>query len=357
MATFNKDMMCLARELRAMSQEQLAEALNISQSKISKFESGNLVPNDDELQRMSERDVLDVPVEFFFHPGPRRAMGSSCIFHRKKQSTRVKDLRTLHAQFAYLRIQVEELLSKIDFHAEIRIHRIDIDAFDDDAEQIAEIVRRSWGLPSGPIANLTEAIERAGGIVIKTAFEVDDVDAMSYWPDGLPPIFFVNAKKPGDRLRFSLAHELGHLVMHNVPTGDMESQADRFASALLMPRTVIGPELSGRLSIQKLAAMKPRWLVSIQALVRCAFDIEAITERQYRNTMMQISKLGWRKNEPLPVKPESPSTLAAVIRAYQEKLGYSLEDLARLTVTKRHAFERQFFGTENDDTPRLRLTN
>ena len=90
----------------------------------------------------------------------------------------------------------------------------------------------------------------------------------------------MNRNQPADRQRFSLGHELGHIVMHRVPSPTMEDEANAFASALLMPTQEVRPYLSGRLTIQKLASLKPVWRVSMQALLYRARAIGTITANQ-----------------------------------------------------------------------------
>ena len=81
------------------------------------------------------------------------------------------------------------------------------------------------------------------------------VDAAHLWLAGLPPLFFVNENLPGDRLRWTLAHEVGHAVMHRNPTGDVEGEANRFASEFLMPRDQIAHQLDA-ITLEKAAALK-----------------------------------------------------------------------------------------------------
>jgi Zn-dependent peptidase ImmA (M78 family)/transcriptional regulator with XRE-family HTH domain len=351
---FNPEMLVLAREVRARSQEELADESGVSQSKISKIEARMLVPSDDDIARFAK--ALRFPESFFNRSGGRNAPGSSCIFHRKKQSLPAKDLRRLHAHLDLLRIRVEQLLSGVDFASAQSLYRIDIDAFDGDAEQVASIVRQSWHLPPGPIDNLIAAIENAGGIVVKTSFGTDKIDALSQWARGLPPIFFVNADMPADRVRFSLAHELGHLIMHAVPTGDLETEADRFASELLMPSNSIAPELMGRVDVKRLAALKPRWRVSMQALAMRAANLGTITDRQLRTLYMTMSKLGWRKAEPVAIEPENPRVIPAILDVYFRQKKFAIADMTSLTMCFDEAeFTAEFIPRQEDDRPRLRL--
>ncbi|NOS99122.1 MAG: ImmA/IrrE family metallo-endopeptidase [Phycisphaerales bacterium] len=348
MIRFNKNMLGLARELRSTTQGELAVASGLSQTKVSKIEAGLLVPTEEEVKRLS--DALHLPIAFFGHDGPRPARGSTCLNHRKKQSARVRDLNRVHAQFAYLRLQIEELLAGVQINASRSLYQIDVDAMDGDVEHIAEIIRQTWGVPPGPVENLTTWIEHAGAIVVRADIESTEIDAMGFWPDAGPPVIFVNAASPGDRLRFSLAHELGHLVMHAGPIGDIEKEANRFAAEFLMPRASILPELaSGRVTIQKLAALKIRWKVSVQSLVRRAHDLSVITDRQYRSLMMQISKMGWRTSEPVRIEPEQPTVLSSIVNHYLSRKGFTLAELSTLAISLEPEFCRQYFGEENSN--------
>ena len=98
---------------------------------------------------------------------------------------------------------------------------------------------------------------------------------------------------PTDRARFTLAHELAHLIMHRIPTPDSEGEADRFASEFLMPARDIAADLNG-FSLQKAAVLKPYWRVSMAALIQHAEDLSKITEWQHKNLNIQKNKLNGR---------------------------------------------------------------
>jgi len=350
---FNRNMLNLARELRAVTQADLSSKSSVSQTKISKFEAGLLVPTDEDVCKLA--DALELPIEFFSHRGPRPARASTCLHHRKNAGAKVRDLDRVHAHFAYMRMQIDELLAGVKIGASQSVYQIDVDAMDGDVEQIAAIVRQTWGVPPGPIDNLTLLIEHAGAIVVAAPFYSDAISAMSFWPDSGSPIIFVNASMPGDRLRFSLAHELGHLVMHATPTGEVEAEANRFAAELLMPKATIFPELSsGVLSLQKLAALKVRWKVAIQALARRAHDLEIVSERQYRSLLVRISKMGWRTNEPIRVEPEQSTVLPSILTHYLDRKGYTRAELSKLMLSVEPQLDRNFL-VGKDQSNRLRL--
>lgn len=147
----------------------------------------------------------------------------------------------------------------------------------------------------------------------------------------MPPIIFVNASLPKDRLRFSLAHELGHLVMHAIPNADQEIQANHFASEFLMPTIDISDHLFD-LRLTKFMDLKMHWGTSMQSIIHKAWDIGKLSDRQYKYFFVEITKRGWRKIEPIDVDHlrERPSTLKAAIDAHLKDLGYTEDELAEM---------------------------
>lgn len=325
--TFNPAMLTLARESRGLTQSALAKKIAISQGHISKLEAGLLPASDSVVAALSAE--LNYPEHFFFLDEPVYGPGVSEFFHRKNQMS-TKVLSRIHADLNIRRMHVSRLMAAAELHTE-NIQRLDPDDFGGSPEAVARAVRASWQLPRGPIENLTTAIEDAGGIVIHCDFGTRDVAGISRWVPGLPPMFFLNRDMPGDRDRMTLAHELGHMVMHHAPTAEMEDEAFAFARELLMPEEDIRPFLHD-ISIQSLAAMKPYWKVSIAGLLYCAGSLGVVTERQKRYLYMRMGELGFRRQEPpeLDIPKERPSLLQEVLDLHRNDLGYSLEDLANM---------------------------
>jgi Zn-dependent peptidase ImmA (M78 family) len=156
-------------------------------------------------------------------------------------------------------------------------------------------------------------------------------------------MFFVNRNIPGDRLRFTLAHELGHLLMHGIPSPTMEDEADRFASEFLMPAEDIKPALS-QFSLAKAASLKPYWKVSMWALIRRARDLATISENQYRYLCMAMSATGYKTREPteLQIPVEEPRVYRELIDVHLKRLKFTLQDLAKLIVAKPEELKRRF---------------
>jgi Zn-dependent peptidase ImmA (M78 family) len=192
-----------------------------------------------------------------------------------------------------------------------------------DPRRDARLVRRALGFSSDePITNLIRSIEKTGVFVIALWLEVDEHDAFSVWAkaEQPKPVLVVSSGKSGDRLRFSLSHELGHLVLHRgIVSGTKmhERQADTFASELLMPAHAMKTEMIPPLNLTKLADLKARWGVSMQALLMRALHLEIITTRQYKYLMQQLAAKGWRTKEPVEIPAEKPRLLRQLIeRAY-----------------------------------------
>lgn len=329
MGTFNPEMLILAREVAGLTQSQLAEKLVLSQAEISKIESGIRPPPQEITARLA--NALRCPEEFFFIPDSIRNFSTACVYHRKRQSTPQFTLRRLLALVNKRRIQVKRLLLAADIGDNL-FPRMDVDEYQGGPPEIARALRAAWQLPPGPVTNLTTAIEEAGGIVLRCDFGTNKVDAVSQWHPDAPPMFFVNVSIPADRTRFSLAHEVGHVIMHQLPTDDMEREADRFASEFLMPADAIAPQLSN-LSLPRLAALKPYWKTSMAALLRRAGDLEKITERTKNYLWFRMGQLGYRSREPVDIPFEVPTLLAEIIELHRNELGFSLSELAKLLLT------------------------
>ena len=352
--TTNPEMIALAREARGLSQTRLAQLAGMSQAHVSKVEAGLVLASPKLLTALAT--ALRMPEHFFSQTDPVFGAGTSEFFHRKRQAVPTKTLRQIHAQINIFRIHVVRLLRSVDFPA-CRIPALDIDELGS-ATAAAVAVRATLDIPSGPIPNIVNVIENAGGLIIPVAFGSEGVDAISRWISGLPPLFFVNNSAPVDRYRMSLAHELAHMVLHRQPEADMERQANEFAAEFLMPSMDIRNYLYG-LTLDQLARLKPYWRVSMAALLKRATDLGCITHGSSRYLWMGLSKRGYRKREPaeLNLSPEPPTLLREILRCYQHDLGYSLDDLAQLLAADREDLMvwYQIATEQAETTKRLRL--
>lgn len=327
---FNAGLLRIARQARGMSQEELSKSSGLSQGNISKLENNLIGPTDDALNKLAE--ALHFPTTFFFQPD--HVFGLPISVHpmyRKKTSVGQRGLDRLEAEINIRLLHIRRLLNATEFESELPLPKMDIDEYDGDVERIAELVRRTWLIASGPLPNLVECVERAGCLVIHCDFEGMSVDGVTLNAPGTPPCIFLNGNQPADRMRFTLGHELGHIVMHRVPSPTMEDEANAFASALLMPARDVRPYLTGRLTLQRLASLKLTWKVSMGALLYRAGTLGTISANQSQYLWRQMSRLGYRRAEPpeLNFPPEEPSVLPEILRVHLEDLKYELDELCR----------------------------
>jgi Zn-dependent peptidase ImmA (M78 family) len=131
-----------------------------------------------------------------------------------------------------------------------------------------------------------------------------------------------------EELRWTIAHELGHLTMHGFPTsGDLEAEADAFAGEFLTPRHLIFPDLK-KLTFGRLPALKMHWGISMKALIKRAEVIGAIDKTAATRLYKQYSARRWNNAEPYPLPPESPSLIREAARVHFQDHGYSVAELA-----------------------------
>jgi Zn-dependent peptidase ImmA (M78 family)/transcriptional regulator with XRE-family HTH domain len=324
---FNHEMLTLARESRGLSQIDLARGVRLSQGEISKIETGFRLPNTDQVQKFAQ--FLRYQEDFFYLGDRIRNFGTSCVYHRKRISTPDRVLRRILAMVNVCRIQVRKLLVSVDLKVESKFQPLDIEDYSGGVEKIAQTVRAIWKLPPGPIQNLIRELEDAGGIVIRCDFGTTKVDAVSQWLPGLPPLFFVNTSIPTDRLRFTLAHEIGHIFMHQIPNDNMEKEADRFAAEFLMPAKEIKAHLFD-LTLPRMATLKQHWRVSMSAILKRASELGTVSSRSKSYLWMQMGKFGYRRSEPISIPAEEPTLLNEIIDEHRNELGYSGEDFAEL---------------------------
>jgi Zn-dependent peptidase ImmA (M78 family)/transcriptional regulator with XRE-family HTH domain len=327
---FNPGMLTVARESRELTQAELSYKSGIPQALVSKFEGGVSRPTSDLVDALSV--ATHYPASFFFDQDRIYGFNASVFFHRKRSDMPAKVLKRVHAVLNLTRMRVDKLLVAGEMLPTIELVRLSVDEHDT-PEQIAGKVRAILQLPEGPVHDLTGALEEAGDIIAQYEFHSRRMDAVSEWVPGHRPIILMNIDEhvPGDRYRWTLAHELGHLVMHDYPVDEIEEQANRFAAEFLMPSREIRPKLRV-VRLQTLALLKSIWRVSMAALLERAKQLKTITITQYRYMRINFGKLGYTTQEPpeLAIPIEKPSLIGDLIGLHIRNLGYSLADLAAL---------------------------
>jgi Zn-dependent peptidase ImmA (M78 family)/DNA-binding XRE family transcriptional regulator len=351
------DMLRLARQRLGLTQKGAASQLGVLQNVLSRFENGVALP--DAAFFLKAAQVYQVPKEFFEIRDP--VYGPPVSVHpmtRGKADVTARDLDMISAELNIRLMHLSRFLEGVDFTPTADIPTLDVEQYGS-PEKISATVRAHWGVPSGPIKNLMQLVERAGIIVGFSKFGGASVSGVTFRVSGKPPLVLLNTLHPADRMRFTLAHELGHLVMHRFPTASMEDEANEFASSLLMPEADIRVAFRGRkISLQLLAALKPEWKVAMQALLVRASSLKLINSNQSRYLWQQISAKGWRLREPADVDfaPEVPTVLPSIVSAHLNDLGYTLDNLAGLLRVHSAEFAEMYGGTApQKEGPRLRI--
>lgn len=336
---FNPEMLKLAREAREFTQSDLATTAKVTQALVSKIENGLIGnPSDDVVQKLSE--AVRFPSGFFYEK--IKVLGLPHFHYRKRAKLGTKALAHIGATINIRFQHISKLLRSYDRQIEKPIPQFDLDESGLTPENVAERLRGYWMVPRGPISNVVDLIEAAGGIVVLCRFGTNLLDGISFRAEGLPPLFFMNRDVPGDRFRFSLAHELGHMVMHSVPDNDekMESEAHKFAAAFLMPAAEIRPYLTTP-KLSAFGRVKAFWKVSIKSLIRRAHDLKLITDNQYRWLNVQYAKT-FTGGEPGQIEMEKPSLLRGMVEYHLLDLHYSIQELAAFLLINKDDLEKAY---------------
>lgn len=292
-----------ARELREVLQQDLAGLLGISGSRLAQIErdSSHALLGSDEQARLSE--ALRLPISFFEVPVTGTLSEGSMRFRARKTLTK----RTLNRARREAEL-AHELAHVCAARMELPAPRLPSSVSVEDIETAAEFTRASLGVPPDePVEHVTHALERAGTWIFLIDMRVDRrLDAFSTWVgEHLErPLIAVGEGLCWDRQRHTLAHELAHLVLHRA-IGDDESrgkeaerEADRFASAFLMPRTAALEELPQPLTLSQLGTLKLRWGMSYSSLIMRSADLGLIDGAQVTSLMKQMSARKWTTREP-----------------------------------------------------------
>ncbi|HIF9436775.1 TPA: helix-turn-helix domain-containing protein [Photobacterium damselae] len=337
--TFFGERLRLARLLKGYTLQELGDAVSVTRQSIHQYESEVRIPADDVMNALAE--FLKVSPKFFNLPLSGDVKPEQCHF-RKRQTTPANVKNRVQAYSTILELLVAELHYHLDL-PENRFDLVDtskiIEFTPPIIEKIAEGARIRWGLTTdAPIDNMINVVENQGAIV--TCFDgvSDKVDALSV--NRKFPIIIRNmAKESVCRMRFDIAHECGHLVMHDgVETGckKTEREADAFASAFLFPRKSFAREFpvclndKGSINWKEVYRLKLRWKMSARAIIYRAHHLGFLNAQQYRSANVWFSQTRQSRAEKYDdrVEQETPHVLDESLSLLKEHLGISFEMLA-----------------------------
>jgi Zn-dependent peptidase ImmA (M78 family)/transcriptional regulator with XRE-family HTH domain len=297
------DRVVQARELAGLTQKRLALDIGFSQSQVANVESGRYPASQAFATGLAARTGF--PVAFFRRlPGPR--FSADTVLFRAKASAAGWEHRrarrygeVLYEALTILmrRLRPIPLMLPVEQGLHSKPHRA------------AWMTRAAMGYsPQAPIDNLLRDLERRGVLAAAVPLPAERHSALATWggDDFEHPFLAIFATPDAERQRFSVAHELGHLVMHHSyrqDTAKAEAEANAFATELLLPAAALRRELRSPVTLSALVSLRAEWGVSIAALIRRARELDVVTERQYRHLFTQLSARGWRTAEPPSGRP------------------------------------------------------
>lgn len=299
-----------AREARGLTAISLAELLGISRAAISQYEKGIVTPQPIIMHKIA--DKLNLPISFFITP--IEVINSRAVFFRSMTAATKTDRGRGNGRIDWLSQIIVPYFQHLVSFPRVNVPSSSLspnpmDLAESDIEDITIQVRKSWGLGEGPISNVVLLLENNGVIVARIDLQATTLDAFSTWCStaNTPYIILGQNKGSAVRSRFDAAHELGHLVMHRdinrsrlSNTNDfktIEAQANRFASAFLVPRTRFAEDYSVP-TLNAFLSMKAKWCVSVGMLIKRSEDLGFISRDHARRLWINYNRRGWRIEEP-----------------------------------------------------------
>jgi Zn-dependent peptidase ImmA (M78 family)/transcriptional regulator with XRE-family HTH domain len=312
----------LARSFKLTTLKQLADTISVSVASLGHYENGLRQPSQDIVAALAA--ALHVRPGFFFEPLEDVWREEECSF-RRRVTTAEGVKRRARAHGTLIGLVIGELAK-----AGIKAPSYNFPSIravsPDEIEAAAERCREQWKLGAGPIQHIGRVAEHHGAVLVRHLAHSDKIDAFAR--RGRYSIIVLNvARTSTSRWIFDVAHEIGHFVLHpGICTGskDTESQANRFASALLLPRKTFAREFRARpFSWTHVFDLKRRWLTSASAIVHRGYDLGLIDAITYRRCYQHMSVQGWLKSEPFEPEFVAPEWLQSAMTLAAKRLGLS----------------------------------
>jgi len=290
-----------ARLMRGLSLQGLSDKLDnkVSRQALHKYERGTVEPDLDMVQDIAE--ALDLKPDYFYR---EVAVDIKDIAFRKLSSLSKKEQnRIIETARDYLSryIELEKIIGKQP-SVENPLEGFSINN-KEDVEKAAQKLRDTWDLGTDPLYNVLELLEDHGIKVIELEGD-DSIDGFSTWVNESIPVIGLNSIKREslDRYRFTVLHELAHLLLdlEKFPEKEQEKLCHYFAGAMLLPLSTIEHELGlkrKKISLEELKAIKKQYGISMQAVVYRLKELSIISKATYRNFFQFMAKSGHKQDE------------------------------------------------------------
>jgi Zn-dependent peptidase ImmA (M78 family)/transcriptional regulator with XRE-family HTH domain len=298
--------LAIARQARGLKQKDLADELGFGPAAVSKWEGEGYehAPDFNVIDNLAS--FLKVKPSWFFKPLNTDFMSPPFYRSMRSELTVAREKAAAKLLFSY------EIFTQINEHVEFP--QCDLPSIEtgdyrlltaERIESIAAEARDYWGLGDDPISDILVVMENAGIVIAETFLDSVKLDGVSAWCSDVPVVLLAKDKQGGVRRRFDAAHELGHLILHRSLTREaikndlrlIEEQAMLFAGAFLLPASSFASSI-GDCSLDHLAAIKPKWGVSVGAMIKRLGTLNLVSDNNERNLWKYYSYRKWRGNEP-----------------------------------------------------------
>lgn len=337
-----------ARLMNGYSLQDLADALGnkLSRQALHRYEKGEVIPDAKKINMLSK--AMDVTPDYFFRT-TKVELGE--IEYRKVSKMSLKAasiIKEKTKEYLSRYLELEEILGLAN---EFDNHLKDFETVTtyEQVNRAAELLRDKWELGKGPVFNIAELLEDKNIKVVKLDVN-EDFDGLQTFVNETIPVVAYNLKKANkpDRIRFTLLHELAHLLLKfgNVTKHQKETLCHQFAGAMLLPEETIKAELGthrNKLSTLELANIKKQYGISMQAIVMRARACGIINDHYTRQFFFFMEQMNWRVDEPVEYQgaEESNRFEQLLFRALIEdqisiSKAASLSDLSLVEFKKAH---------------------
>jgi Zn-dependent peptidase ImmA (M78 family)/DNA-binding XRE family transcriptional regulator len=311
--SFAPSRLALARQRRGMTLVSLASEIGITAQSRSNAENGRQNPSAATIEKIAT--ALSFPVEFFNAPDLEELQDVQLSFRaRSKTSNKAKAAVRSSARFA---VELKEWIDRRFVTPEPDLPSLDSHM---SPELAADHVRARWGLDMmRSVPNCIHLLEAKGVAVFSLPPEYREVDAFSFWWRQ-QPFVMLSTTKTAEWSRFDAAHELGHLVLHRNEDYSRdwrvaEREANQFASAFLRPRYSVIKHFPLPATTDRILRNKGRWRVAAMALAYRLHELDVLSDWTYRQTVIELGRLGYRSGEPQGIARETSQLLTKVFSA------------------------------------------
>ncbi|MCK8607771.1 ImmA/IrrE family metallo-endopeptidase [Apilactobacillus ozensis] len=313
MKVFNGNRLKEVRYFRSLTITKLAEKVGVSKQMISKYENSKSEPDSEHLFKIIK--ILNFPSEFFFQRD-KFTENFNGTFYRSRLTATQKQKNPAETIIGAASIYVDYLNRYVEL-PKIEDLREERNEDDINYELVSQKLRNIWGLGQLPISNLMDILERHGFINVLINKKLKKVDAFSRMSSisikNISNEYYIIATKSDVSLfrqQFSLAHELGHWMLHSknvdpqsldmIEYRNMEKEANNFASSFLLPRDAFVKDFLSysKVSLDVLKYLKLKWHVSMSSIIMRAHQLGLINERENSNLHRRMSYNGYKKLEP-----------------------------------------------------------